>query len=85
MCNGNTHLCSNSHDVHNDHFYNSHLHICLSHIDSYIWRQVAIVNDDSSIVIKFEASLTNDARVIIYDRHMFIVKATGVFVHANYC
>ena len=26
------------------------------------------------------ASLTDDARVIIYDRHMFIVQATGVNV-----
>ncbi len=31
-----------------------------------------IVNDDSSIVNKFGASLTDDARVVIYDRHMFI-------------
>jgi hypothetical protein len=37
-----------------------------------------IVNDDSSIVNKFEASLTDEARVIIYDHHMFIVQATGV-------
>ncbi len=36
-----------------------------------------IVNDDSGIVKKFEASLTDDARVIIYNRNMFIVQATG--------
>jgi hypothetical protein len=30
-----------------------------------------------SIVNKFETSLTDDARVVIYDRHMFIVEATG--------
>ncbi len=35
-----------------------------------------IVNDDSSIVHKFEAPLTDNARVVIYDRHMFIVQAT---------
>jgi hypothetical protein len=35
------------------------------------------VNDDSSMVNKLEASLTDDARVVIYDRHMFIVQATG--------
>jgi hypothetical protein len=35
-----------------------------------------IVNDDSRVVNKLEASLTDDARVIIYDRHMFIVQAT---------
>jgi hypothetical protein len=28
----------------------------------------------------FEASLTDNARVIIYDRHMFIVKTTGLLV-----
>jgi hypothetical protein len=37
-----------------------------------------IVNDDSRVVNKLGASLTDDARVIIYDRHMFIVQATGV-------
>ncbi len=34
---------------------------------------MTIVNDDSKVVNKLEASLTDDARVIIYDRHMFIV------------
>ncbi len=37
-----------------------------------------IVNYDSSVVNKFGASLTDDARVIIYDRHMFIVQAIGL-------
>jgi hypothetical protein len=40
-------------------------------------KHFTIVIDDSSIVIKFEASLTDDARVVIYDCHMFIVDATG--------
>ena len=35
-----------------------------------------IVNDDSSIVNKIETSLIDDARVIIYNSHMFIVQAT---------
>ncbi len=35
-----------------------------------------IVSDDSGVVNTLEASLTDDARVIIYDRHMFIVQAT---------
>jgi hypothetical protein len=35
-----------------------------------------IVNDDSRAVNKLEASLTDDARVIIYNRQMFIVQAT---------
>jgi hypothetical protein len=36
-----------------------------------------IVNDDSRVINKLEASLIDDARVIIYDRHMFIVQATA--------
>ncbi len=39
-----------------------------------------IVNDDSSIVNKLETSLIDDARVIIYDRHMFIVEATALML-----
>ncbi len=35
-----------------------------------------IVNDDPRVVNKLEASLTDDARVVIYDCHMFIVQAT---------
>ncbi len=38
---------------------------------------MTIVNDDSRVVNKLEASLTDNARVIIYDRLMFILKATG--------
>ncbi len=41
------------------------------------YKHFTIVIDESSIVIKFEASLTDDARVIFYDRNMFIVQATG--------
>jgi hypothetical protein len=37
---------------------------------------MTIVIDDSSIVNKLGASLTDDARVVIYDRHMFTVRAT---------
>jgi hypothetical protein len=36
-----------------------------------------IVNDDSGVINKLEASFTDDARVVIYDRHMIIVQATG--------
>jgi hypothetical protein len=35
-----------------------------------------IVNDDSRVINKLETSLTDNARVIIYDRHMFIVQTT---------
>ncbi len=37
-----------------------------------------IINYDSSIVNKPRASLTDDTRFVIYDRHMFIVQATDV-------
>jgi hypothetical protein len=39
---------------------------------------MTIVNDDSRVINEVEASLTDDARVIIYDHHMFIVQATAV-------
>jgi hypothetical protein len=39
---------------------------------------MTIVNDDSRDVNKLEASFTEDARAVIYDRHMFIVQATDV-------
>jgi hypothetical protein len=41
------------------------------------YKHFKIINDNSSIIIKFEASLTDNARIVIYDRHMFIVQATG--------
>ena len=47
------------------------------------YKHVTIVNDDSRVINIFEASLTDDARVIIYDHHMFIVQANGLnfFLH----
>ncbi len=36
-----------------------------------------IINDDSRVVNKLEASLIDNVRVIIYDCHMFIVQDTG--------
>jgi hypothetical protein len=39
---------------------------------------MTIVNDDCRVVNKLETLLTDDARVVIYDRHMFIVQATGL-------
>jgi hypothetical protein len=35
---------------------------------------MTIVNDNSSVINKPGASLTDEARVVIYDRHMFIVR-----------
>jgi hypothetical protein len=45
---------------------------------------MTIVNDDSRVVNKLEAALTDNARVIIYDRQMFIVQATGLAVIGIY-
>jgi hypothetical protein len=42
------------------------------------YKPMTIVNDDSRVITKLETSLTDDGRVVIYDRHMFIVQATGV-------
>jgi hypothetical protein len=36
---------------------------------------INIINDDSSIVTKWSFKLSDDLRVIIYDRHMFIIQA----------
>jgi hypothetical protein len=44
------------------------------------YKHITIVNDNSGIVNKFETSLTDDARVIIYNRNMFIVQATDLFI-----
>jgi hypothetical protein len=41
------------------------------------YKPMKIVNDDARVVNKLEAALTDDARVVIYDHHMFIVQATG--------
>ncbi len=48
------------------------------------FKHIMIINDDSSVINKFETSLTDDTRVIIYNHHMFILQATGVFVTARH-
>jgi hypothetical protein len=40
-------------------------------------KPMTIENDDSRVVNQLEASLIGNARVIIYDHHMFIVQATA--------
>ncbi len=47
----------------------------LADISGLYYKPMTIVNDDARIVNKLAASLTDDARVIIYDRHTFIVQA----------
>ncbi len=36
---------------------------------------MTIINDDARIINKLDASLTDDARVVIYDCHMFMEEA----------
>ncbi len=40
------------------------------------YKPMTIINEDSRVVTKLETSFTDDARVVIYDSHMFIVQAT---------
>jgi hypothetical protein len=42
-----------------------------------------IVNDDSRVITKLETSLTDDARVVIYIHHMFIVQTTDCILSTN--
>ena len=52
------------------------------------YKPMTIVNDDSRVNNKLEILLTDDARVVIYDRHVFIVQATGLFLlehSSKYC
>jgi hypothetical protein len=37
------------------------------------YKPIMIVNEDSSVVNKLETSSIDDTRVVIYNRHMFIV------------
>jgi hypothetical protein len=45
---------------------------------------MTIVNYNSRVVNKLETSLTDDARVDIKDRHMFIVQATDSEILWNF-
>ncbi len=38
---------------------------------------MTIITDDSRVITRLETSLTDNARVVIYDCHMFIEQATG--------
>jgi hypothetical protein len=40
------------------------------------YKHITIVNDDSSVVNMWRVSLTDDTRVAVYDRNMFIIQAT---------
>jgi hypothetical protein len=53
-------------------FFSSPLPLC-----GLYYKPMTIVYDDSRVINKLEATLTDDARAVIYDRHMFIVQAIG--------
>jgi hypothetical protein len=42
------------------------------------YKHVTVVNDASSGICKLKASLNDAARGVIYDRHVFVIQATGV-------
>jgi hypothetical protein len=44
------------------------------------YKLFTTLNDDSRVVSKLEASLTDYAGVVIYDCHMFIVQATDACI-----
>ncbi len=48
----------------------------LSKPSGLYYKPIMIVNDDSRVINKLETGLTDNARVVIYDHHMFIVQAT---------
>jgi hypothetical protein len=41
------------------------------------YKLMRIINDNSWVVNKLEASLIDNARVVIYDCHMYIVQVSG--------
>jgi hypothetical protein len=53
-------------------------------VSGLYYKAMRIVNYDSRVIIKLETSLTDDIRVVIYDSHMFIVKATAVCVGTSH-
>ncbi len=52
---------------------------CCNSISGVYYKIMTIVNDDSRVVNKLEASLSDDARVIICDRHMVILQSTPCY------
>ncbi len=52
--------------------------ILLGVISGLYYEHMIIVNDDCRVVNELEASLTDDARIVIYNCHMFIAQATGI-------
>ncbi len=47
------------------------------------YKHVTIVNDDTSVISEWSPKLIDDARVVIYDRNMFIIQVTGHQGHSS--
>ncbi len=62
--------------------YMQHLIKLKTRSTALYYKHITIVIYDSSVVNKFEASVTDDARFVIYDRHMFVIQATGLVTSA---
>jgi len=56
----------------------SFTHIWCLLYSGFYYKYVMIVNDNSGVISKWSFKLIDDTRVIIYDRNMFIIQATGV-------
>ncbi len=54
-------------------------------ISGLYYKPMVTVNDNSRIVNKLEASLTDDPRVVIYNHHMFIVQVTDYKIVRKLC
>jgi hypothetical protein len=55
---------------------NKYIMIVMNDTSGLYYKPIMIINDDSRVINKLETSLTDNNRVVIYDRHMFIVQAT---------
>ncbi len=58
--------------------------IFVGNISDLYCKPMTIVKDNSRVINKLEASLTDDARVVIYNHHMSIVQAKGVYHRVEY-
>jgi hypothetical protein len=53
-------------------------HWCYPVSSGLYYKHTTIVNYASSVINKLEALLTDDARGIIYDCHVFVIQATAL-------
>jgi len=50
-------------------------------ISGLYYEHMTIINDDSSVVSKWSFKLIDDPRVVIYERHRFIIQATALSLY----